>query len=262
MARSKEEKNVDGTSYIVTSVDRAMQLLFTLAERPDSGVTELAEATRNTKSLTFRILYTLENRGLVRKNPERRTYSLGYRALALGDQSRQQSHLITTAEPFLVEVSEATGENALLLAREGLQHICIALRPSPQPLRISAAVGRVGPLHAGGGSKVLLAHAPEEVQREIISGALESYTDGSISEADELVAALERIRSDGFAISVGERDPNTFSIAAPVHDYSGEVIAALSVNGPTSRLTEAQQNNICDTVVATADRLSRRFGWQ
>lgn len=265
MTAPTEEKNgagSGGSSYLVSSVDRAAQLLLALAEMPDSGVTDLAERTGCTKSLTFRLLYTLEQRGLVRKDPGRRTYTLGYRALLLGDQSRRQSRLITAAEPLLAELSDETRENALLLVREQQNSIVVAMRASPQPLRIFAAVGRLGPLHAGGAPKVLLAYAPASVQQAVISGALEAFTEMSISDADALEQTLVNIRRDGYAISVGEIDPNIFSMAAPVRDHSGEVIAALSVNGPTARLDEPTQDAIRDSVLRMAARLSEHLGWQ
>jgi len=263
MVDAKEEKKrKEPASYIVSSVDRAIEILLTLAEQPDSGVTELAEATGNTKSLTFRLLHTLERRGMVRKDPERRSYTLGYRALLLGDQSRRQSRLAMTAEPILADLSAATRENALLLVREDLHSICIAMHASPEPLRIFAAVGRLGPLHAGGGPKVLLAWAPCEVRDKVISGALEIYTDMSISDTKTLEARLASIRKAGHAISVGELDPNIFSIAAPVRDHTGEVIAALGVNGPTARLDERVQERIAEAVMFNADQLSQMLGWQ
>jgi IclR family transcriptional regulator, KDG regulon repressor len=262
MVNEKEEKKVkQGASYVVSSVDRAIEILLTLAERPDSGVTELAEATGNTKSLTFRLLHTLERRGMVRKDPERRSYTLGYRALLLGDQSRCQSRLASTAEPILANLSAATRENALLLVREELQSICIAMHASPERLRIFAAVGRLGPLHAGGGPKVLLAWAPCEVREKVISSTLETYTEMSISDAETLETRLQDIRESGYAVSVGELDPNIFSIAAPVHDHTGVVVAALGVNGPTARLNDDVQDNIRATVLLNADRLSRMLGW-
>lgn len=262
MVETKEEKNKEGASYVVSSVDRAALLLLTLAEYPDSGVTELADATQNTKSLTFRLLHTLERRGLVRKDPDRRTYTLGYRALLLGDQSRRQSRLISTAEPILEDLSNSTRENALLLVRDDLHSICIAMHASPEPLRIFAAVGRLGPLHAGGGSKVLLAYAPQDIRKQVISGALEAFTNMSISEADELETALDDIRKQGHVTSVGELDPNIFSIAAPVRDHTGAVIAALAVNGPSARLTDASQDKISAAVLSDAGRLSQMLGWQ
>lgn len=262
MAEMKEDKKEkEGGHYVVSSVDRAIGILLTLAEQPEIGVTELAAATGNTKSLTFRLLHTLERRGMVRKDLQHRTYTLGYRALLLGDQSRRQSRLASTAEPILDDLSAATRENALLLVREGLNSICIAMHASPEPLRIFAAVGRLGPLHAGGGPKVLLAWAPQEVREQVISGALETYTDMSISDAETLEARLEAIRQTGHAISIGELDPNIFSIAAPVRDHSGEVIAALSVNGPTARLSEQDQESTAKAVMLHADRLSQMLGW-
>ncbi|MBM2324040.1 MULTISPECIES: IclR family transcriptional regulator [Marivita] len=262
MADAKEEKKAkEGTSYVVSSVDRAIEILLTLAERPETGVTELAEATGNTKSLTFRLLHTLERRGMVRKDPDRRSYTLGYRALLLGDQSRRQSRLVSTAEPILSNLSAATRENALLLVREDLHSICIAMHASPEPLRIFAAVGRLGPLHAGGGPKVLLAWAPCEVRDKVISGALETYTDMSISDAETLEARLASIREAGHAISVGELDPNIFSIAAPVRDHTGAVIAALGVNGPNARLDDRVQESITSAVLFNAEKLSRMLGW-
>ena len=252
----------EAASYVISSVDRAVHLLLTLAEHPNSGVTELADATQNTKSLTFRLLHTLELRGLVRKDAERRTYTLGYGALLLGDQSRRQSDLILTAEPILAELSNTTRENALLLVREDLHSICISMHASPEPLRIFAAVGRHGPLHAGGGPKILLAFASRDIQQQVISGAPKSFMKMSIFEADALTATLNQIRAEGCSMSVGELDPNTFSIAAPVRDHTGEVIAALSVNGPTGRLSDTNMDRIRAAVLSNADQLSQMLGYR
>jgi IclR family KDG regulon transcriptional repressor len=262
---SKEEKNPggsNGASYTVSAVDRALQLLLAISEMPESGVTDLADHTGSTKSLTFRLLYTLEQRGFVRKDPDRRTYTLGYRALLLGDQSRLQSRLITTAEPFLAELSEATHENVLLLVREGLHSVCISMRASPHPLRIFAAVGRSAPLHGGGGPKVLLAYAPEDVRQNILSGTLESFTETTISDAAALEKTLGQIRRDGYVVSIGELDKNIFSIAAPLRDQSGRVIAAISVNGPTARLDAAAQLTMRDALLSVTAQLSSVLGWR
>ncbi|RVT84189.1 IclR family transcriptional regulator [Rhodobacteraceae bacterium CCMM004] len=259
----KERKTGDpGDAYVVASVERAAQLLLTLAEMPDAGVTDLAEATGTTKSLTFRLLYTLERNGFVRKDAERRTYTLGYRTLVLGDQSRRQSQLIATAEPVLESLVEETRENALLFVREGTKGLCVALRESPQPLRIFASVGRLVPLYAGGATKVLLAYAPDEVQAEVAAGPLERFTPSTPSDSASLSAALERIRSDGYVRSVGEIEPDTCSIAAPVRDQTGGVIAALGVNGPTARMTDAVTDAAALTVMSAAAGLSRALGWR
>jgi len=150
-------------SYTISAVDRALALLEVLAENADIGVTELAERTGNTKSLVFRLLFTLEQRGYVQKDPVTRTYALGYRSLFLADHVRQQSRLIVAAQPYLDTLVEQTHENVVLAVREDLHSVCIAMRESPQPLRLSGQRGQRFPLHAGGGPKVLLAFAPENL---------------------------------------------------------------------------------------------------
>jgi len=245
-------------SYQIAAVDRAFALLEVLAQYPDLGVTELAERTGNTKSLVFRLLYTLERRGYVLKNADDRTYSLGYRTLFLADQTRRQSRLIAAASAFLDELADDTRENALV--REELSSVCIAMRESPRPLRLFAQVGKRGPLHAGGGPKVLLAHAPAAVREAVLSGRLEGYTATTLTSRERLEPALADIRRLGFTLSIGELDSDVFSMASPVRDYTGEVVAALSVAGPVSRLTGEMRVRIRTKVIDAAFRLSEALG--
>jgi IclR family KDG regulon transcriptional repressor len=247
-------------SYHVAAVDRAFGLLEVMAQYPDLGVTELAERTGNTKSLVFRLLYTLERRGYVHKNPDARTYRLGYRTLFLAEHTRRQSALIAAAAPVLDELAHTTRENALLTVREDLHAVCIAMRESPQPLRLFAQVGRHVPLHAGGGSKVLLAFAPEEVRLAILDRPLEGYTPTSITDRNKLARTLAEIRQTGFTLSIGELDADAFSMATPVRDFSGEVVAALSVAGPLSRLTAAERRRFRKLILDAAERLSAELG--
>ena len=246
--------------YTVSSVDRALHLLEVLAEMPDSGVSELAERTGCTKSLTFRLLFTLEQRGFVAKDPERRTYTLGHRAMLLGDQARRQSRLINAAEPFMRELNEQLHENVLLLVRDGMNSVCLSLKASTSPQRIFAEIGRRGPLHAGGGPKILLAFAPDEVRAAVLEAPLELFTEATIRSGAHLASALETIRRDGWTVSEGELDFAKCSVAAPVRDDSGDVIATLSVTGPSDRLADALRTQVRDTVVSAAHRLSQTLG--
>ena len=249
-------------SYTVSAVDRALDLLELLASSSDLGVTEIAERTGHTKSLVFRLLYTLEQRGYVHKDPVRRTYGLGYRPLLLADQTRRQSRLITAAEPFLDRLAELTHENVLLTVREGLHSVCVAMRQSPQPLRLFAEVGKSGPLHAGGGPKVLLAFAPPDVRQAVLDGDLRAFTPTSINDPKRLEQALAQIRAEGWTVSVGELDASAFSIAVPVFDHTGEVVAALSIAGPLSRLDDHHRARHRDHLLAIAGDLSKRLGFR
>lgn len=247
-------------SYEVAAVDRALGLLETVAQHPGLGVTELAERTGNTKSLVFRLLYTLEARGYVVRDASGHGYGLGYRTLFLADQTRRQSRLIDAATPVLGDLAAELRENALLLVREELSSVCVAMCESPSPLRLFAQVGRRGPLHAGGGPKVLLAFAPEAVRRTVIEGPLEAITRKTPGDPATLTRAVEEIRKLGWTLSVGELDEDVFSIAAPVRDYTGDVVAAISVAGPVNRIEGAERRRLIERVCAAAERLSGELG--
>lgn len=244
---------------MVSAVDRALRLMEALSDAPESGVSELAARTGCTKSLTFRLLHTLEARGFVAKDPNRRTYTLGLQAMLLGEQARRQSRLLTAAEPVLDDLAAATGETVLLLIRDGLNSVCVALREARSKQRIFAEVGRRGPLHAGGGPKILLAHAPDDVRAAVLAQDLASYTAQTLN-GEALMQALALIRHDGWTVSEGELDFDKCSVAAPVHDAGDGVIAALSVVGPSDRLGEGLRNQMRDSVVASAYRLSANLG--
>jgi len=247
-------------TYRISAVDRAIGLLEVLAEEPGLGITELAERTGNTKSLVFRLLHTLEQRGYVHKDPQTRTFGLGYRTLFLADHTHRQSRLLGVADPFLDRLAEAARENVLLSVREGLASVCVAHREAPQPLRLYAQVGRSVPLHVGGGPKVLLAHAPAEVQRAVLTGALARYTAQSITDPETLARTLAEIRRTGSTVSIGELDADIFSIAAPVRNHSGEVVAALSIAGPVSRLNPKRRERYRALAIETAGDLSGALG--
>lgn len=250
------------TDYTVNVLDRALTLLEALAEHPNDGVTQIAKRTGNTKSLAFRLLHTLERRGYVRKDPVTRGYALGLKALLLGEQAQLQTDLTKLAAPHLDALVATTHENIYLTVRDGMRGVCIAARQSPQPLRLYAEVGRSVPLHVGGGPKLLLAFAPEDVRARVIAGTLKAFTSASDVEPDALARSLEKIRKAGLNESRGDLDAGAFSFAAPVRDRAGDVIAALSIAGPFARLSPSiavkHRNLVRDHALA----LSRELGWR
>lgn len=249
-------------SYTVAAVDKALAILEHLAEAGDLGVTELAERTGSTKSQIFRLLYTLEGRGFVRKDADSRRYALGYRSLYVGDKTRRQMNLVRLAQPYLDELAELSGENVHLVIREGVRSVCVALSESSQPLRLYAQVGRRGPLHAGGASKVLLAHAPAEVQEEVLAGELEVFTDATVTDRKKLTERIAAIKTARSYESLNDLDEGAFSIAAPIYDHQGSVVAALSIAGPLSRLCKEARVYHRELVVDYSGRISQALGWR
>lgn len=250
----------DPLNYTILAVERALLLLQALAEMPDSGVSELAGRTGYTKTLVFRLLFTLEERGFVTKDPVRRTYSLSWRAMLLGDQARRQSRLISAADPQMDELYRQTGCNVSVQIRDGLHSVVVALRRAGQDQRIYAEVGRRGPLHAGGGPKVLLAFAPDDVRQAVLSSELARYTPNTMIDPARLDAALVMIRRDGWVMSEGELDHSTCSVAIPIYDSNSEVAAALAVTGKTDLLPPGERGHVLDLLREAGTKITRLVG--
>jgi IclR family KDG regulon transcriptional repressor len=247
--------------YTIAAIDRALKLLEIVAENQNIGLSELTRLTGTTKTLAFRMATTLEARGYLLKDPEVRTYSLGYKPLYLSEQMQHHSPLVRVANPFLDELSRRTRENVSLLVRDGLSTICLAIRQSPQPIRLYAERGRQGPLHVGGGPKLLLAFAPDEIQEAVLAAPLTAYTPSTIVDPKRLKTLLKRIRQQGYNVSHGDLDPGAFSVATPVRDHGGRVVASLSVAGPQSRLTRDLESLYIRMLIEAAGEISAKLGW-
>ena len=250
----------ESKSYRIAAVDRAVSVLEILSDRGELGVTEIAKELKMTKSLVFRILHTLEARGYVVKDPGRSIYGLGFRAWHLGDEAAKQRGLLRAAEPFMETLRDRFNENVNLLVRDGLNALVLATRESRHSMRLYAKPGRHGPLHAGGGSMVLLGFAPPDVREETLSGELTRFTSSTVTERHELERILQKIVVDGYHVTRDDLDDGAFSIAAPISGSNDEVVAAISVAGPVSRLNGETQRRIVDRVLETAEQISHALG--
>jgi IclR family KDG regulon transcriptional repressor len=264
MMRAEQEKDIGETvmDYTITAVDRALAVLEAVADHPGVGLSELARLTGSTKTLAFRMAATLEARGYLLKDSETRGYTLGHKPLLLSEKMQHQMPLLRVANPVLDDLVARTRENVSLLVRDGLRSVCIGIRQSPQPIRLYAELGRQGPLHVGGGPKLLLAFAPDEVQAAVAGGPLEPFTPETITDGERLRALLGRIRAQGHNISHGDQDAGAFSIAAPVRNHAGGVVASLSVAGPQSRLTDDLERLYVRMLLNAAAEVSALLGWR
>jgi IclR family KDG regulon transcriptional repressor len=111
-------------------------------------------------------------------------------------------------------------------------------------------------LHAGGGSKVVLAYANDDVRNAVLDGPLERYTNATITDATHLQSLLDTIRTDGYHVAIGDIDEDAFSVAAPIRDHADEVVAALSIAGPTSRLDDEALTLYRQTVLKVSAEIS------
>ena len=248
-------------TYTVDAVSKAIELLFLVAEESGKGVTELARLSGNTKARAFRLLTTLEESGLVRRQLPAATYSLGYRALIIGSSAQAQLSLISVANDMLEAIGRECNESVLVRIRDGAETVCVAWWDAPHALRVHSPLGDRRPLFVGASGKLLLAHAPEEIQEDILSGKLERFTPNTIVKRTELKREIKKILQEGYSTSFSEKTTDMVAVAAPIRDASGAVIASLSMTAPVSRVPKDKLERYIDILKFAAARFSVSLGY-
>ena len=246
------------SSVELSTLRRGLEILGLFLEpnnRWDTGM--IAERLELTKSTTYKYVQTLERAGFLVRETDGSTLILGPRILELSSVARNPSHVADLAYPILEELVTQTNETALLAARMGTRSVCIARVESRHSLKLSYELGATYPLHAGGTAQVLLAWLDDDALSKILSSAeFTRYTSKTVASLDELRARLAEIRKEGYAMTDGELDAGTFTVAAPVTDRTGQVIASLSLGGPLQRLDDRARREYPRIVKQAAHRVS------
>jgi IclR family KDG regulon transcriptional repressor len=251
-------------TYRVQVLDRTLRILDVLAERnTEMGPAELAERLSLHKSTIHRLLVVLERHGLIRKNPNAGKYGLGMKLFELGSRAVAQLDLRERAEPYLRQLVLDTGETAHVCVLEGAEMLSVANAEGPRTLRTPATVGRRTPVHCTSVGKALAAHLPERTLDELLSRVrLTRYTDRTITTRSGLKAELQRIRERGYAVDNEEIEEGLRCVGAPIRNYTGRVVAAMSIAGPVFRVTTERLPALARAVVTTARALSRDLGFK
>lgn len=257
---SATEASAAEAKYTVDAVDKAMTVLMTVAQEPDLGLSEIARRSGELKARTFRLLRTLEARGMVICRESDRTYRLGYIALALGGLARRQVELFRRARPVLVRLGREVVETIQLRVRDGDHTMCIASWEPARDSRVKAQIGCRRPIHAGSG-KLFLAHADLDFQTRILSQPLDRLTERTTVDPEALKLQLAALARQGYAVSRGEVVAGYVSICAPVFGADGQMAAAINVAAPESRMSAEEIERIAPLVKAAAQTLSIALGW-
>lgn len=222
----------------VAVLDKALDLLECLADGRDRSVAELAEAAMVSKAAAYRILHTLERRGFVVTYERIRRYRVGYALLAYGEAARHSDRLLLAALPAMRELWKHSGETVNLGIRSRGQVLYIEVLESTRGLRATGQAGSLDALHSTALGKALLSRLPDSDLRRAISQAdLKPRTEHTVTDRRLLLQAIQKVREIGFAIDDQENEIGMRCVAAPIVNPDGWPLAALSVSGPTSRMT-------------------------
>jgi len=243
------------------TAERALSLLDVLAAHGGRmRLSDLAQAAELNISTTSRLLGALERSGLVERDQETGRYCLGFKLLRLAQAVLDQTPLPEMANPFLARLMEATGETATLCVLHGEAAVVVARAECTSPLRSVAHVGDQGPLYCTAHGKALLAWLPAATVDRALDGGMPRLTELTITTPWEMGEELDRIRARGYALDLGERQPGLVSIAAPVFDASGMVVATCGVSGSRERLADEAIPPLAGHVVEAARLLTSRLG--
>ncbi len=243
----------------VQSVDRALSILGILARLGEVGVTEIAAELGVHKSTAFRLMSTLERHDLVEQAGDRGKYRLGVGLLRLAGATTARLDVVQEARPLCRKLAADTGETINIAVLSDRSALYLDQASGGSALQSHNWVGQHIPLHATSNGKVLLSDLPAaEVNRRV--GALSAYTPETITSRRRLRQELEEVRERGYAVAVDELEIGLTALAAPIRNAHGDVIASMSVSGPTFRLGKGRAEELVPVLVAAADEVSRRLG--
>ncbi len=259
---------MNGDPYAPTSpvqaLDRAVSILGAFThDHPVRGVTEIARAVGLSPATTHRLLTSLTIHELIRRVGTNGKYALGPGVLRLAASMERSTNLEDVALPSMEWLRDQTEETtALHVASASGMRIVLRQVESRHALRRTyTELGRPVPIHEGAPGKLLLAHAPLPIQQAVLApGELARATPNTICDSDALAPALAEIRECGYATSFEERIVGISTIAAPVRDHRGGVVAAISVSGPAIRMSPERMQQIRPLLLAACDRISSLLG--
>jgi IclR family KDG regulon transcriptional repressor len=246
----------------VQTIDRTLDLIELLATSKDGlGVTEIGQRIGLHKSTVFRLLQALSARGYIEKDPKTSTYKLGLKFIEISGLYIKKLELKTEALPFMRKLAEIVGQPVHLAILDGHEVIYIEKVELVNNIRMYSQIGRRAPAYCSAIGKILLTGLSSDRLRELLETIrFEQYTPNTILSPVELEKEIRKVAAEGWAVDNEEHEPNIRCIAAPVYDYTGKMIASVSVSGENRVIRPERDAEIAGYVVETAREVSRRMG--
>lgn len=248
--------------FIVRALAKGLAMLALFdAEHREWSLDEMTGALGLPRMTGYRMARTLQDAGYLVIDEATGKYRLGPALLAATYLSEGYADLVTLAQPYLESLVEQTGESVTLAVEIDGVAVCVAMLDSPRPHRREVAVGRVIGDTANSHGKMFAACKPDAERERIVNSVHERHTARTITDPETLARTLDEARRADVAFDIEERDIGTCSVAAPVRDQTGAVIATLAVVVPTGRFGAEEKTACAAAAKETAARFSTFFGY-
>jgi DNA-binding IclR family transcriptional regulator len=257
---AKKEKS----DYLIQSVSHALDLLEQFHEEIDElGVTELSKRLNLHKNNVFRLLATLESRGYIEQNKVTENYRLGLKTLELGQTFVKQMGLLRQSRPVLEEMVRECNETSYVAILKDFYIIYLDVVETDLTVRVVPRVGSRLPAYCTAAGKVQIAYLnEEELEQYIPQKELKAYTPNTLTDREELIRNLGLVAERGYAIDDEELDVGVRCVSAPIRDYTRRIVGAVSISGPSMRLSlERIDKELIPLVKRAAEEISFKLGY-
>ncbi|MBE0704726.1 MAG: IclR family transcriptional regulator [Afipia sp.] len=244
-------------------IRRSFALLETMATADTSlGITELAVRNDLPLSTSHRILKTLQDLGYVEQDPDTHKYTLGIRFLNLRGAVMRQINLAVIAMPIMKALMQRVNETVHLAVMSEGEIVYIERVEGLHTQGMYTRIGKRAPAHSTALGKVMLAFMPEEVRQDVVTRrGLPRFSPTTITMPEELELEVDRIRARGYAIDNGETGEKVRCLAAPLRDFTGQTVAAISISAPEERMPVKRDAELGDSVSQAARLISQKLGY-
>jgi DNA-binding IclR family transcriptional regulator len=232
--------------------------LFT-QERPVWGITEIARKLQLTKSSVSRMVTDLVSEGFLQK--EQNKYTLGFSLLSISGVITSHLEIHRESKEILKKLADDLGETAHISVLEGNEITYVHKIECKDPVPLFSSIGKKNPVSCTSSGKVLLSYQKNEIIDRIIEAGLPRRGPNSVTNPDQLKDQLLLIKEQGYSICINEWDEDSVSIAAPVRDYTGDVVAAISVAGTRARIDDKIIDSFTATIIKAANEVSIQLGF-
>lgn len=250
-------------AYKVQVLDRAINILEFVARQGggEAGLPELSAAMKLHKTTTHRIAHVLESRGLLRRAPDSNRYRLGLHLYDLGCHALDNVNIRDEARPIMTRVAFEVGETVHLAVADRAEVLYIERVEAQRSLTMGSKLGARNPVYCTALGKAILAFSPDaEVDQALAGCSMQARTRNTFTSMLSLKRELERIRDRGYSIDDEEIEDGIRCISAPVLNPADRAVAAISISGPSSRVTPDRFQIIGKTVMKAAEDLSVHIG--
>jgi len=233
------------------SVERALEILDCFLIEDKLTLNEVSEKTKLSPSTVYRIMQTLQGRYFIERDDKNKKFSIGSKINKLASSAikDQNMELRKAVYPFMTELNNKYNENVRLYIPDGSYKLCIEVVESTRDFRAIIKVGERHTIIRGAAGKIFLAYKDKDSRSNIIK------------ETNITDEALEKIKTNGYALSLGEREDGLVGIAAPIFNDKGKVVASLSISGPAARFINEEMSDKINDVVRYCEEISNKFGF-